>query len=312
MSDAFNVPILLIVFKRVETTRAVLNEIRKLKPKQLFVASDGPRDEVVGEADKVNMVRELFKEIDWDCELKTLFREKNGVHNVSISSAITWFFEQVPEGIILEDDCLPHLSFFRYCEELLQKYRDDERIMLISGANFQQGIKRGTESYYFSQISSTWGYATWRRSWKHYDIKMTSFPQFKEQNQIKNIFDDKKIQKYWLNIFGKVYDGRVLAYDYPWVYAVWANGGLSICPNVNLISNIGFGNGGLSSDDENDKFANLVTNDIGEISHPRFMIRNKEAEEFYMNQYLLTPFLKKVKNKLKAISKRYFSLFFGS
>lgn len=305
MNESFDVPILLIVFRRVETTRAVLNEIRKLKPKQLFIASDGPRDGVIGEDEKVKKVRELFKDIDWDCEVKTLFREKNGIHNLSISSAVSWFFDQVPEGIVLEDDCLPHPSFFRYCEELLQKYRNDKSVMMICGANFQQGNKRGNNSYYSAKIGSSWGFASWQRAWQHYDITMSSFPEFKQEGQIKNIFDNKKIQEYWLDIFEKVHNGTVKAYDYPWIYAIWANGGLVLSPNVNLISNIGFGKDALTYADEKNKFARIPTQDIGIITHPKFILGNKDSDEFFMKEYLLLTFFQKVKNKLTTFSNKW-------
>jgi hypothetical protein len=136
-----------------------------IKPRQLFVAADGPRPEIDGEYDKCDKVRSIVDSINWECEIKTLFRESNLGCRKAVSNAISWFFQSVEEGIILEDDCLPSPSFFfTFCAEMLQRYRHDEKIMMISGNNFQNGIRRGNASYYFSQIPNIWGWATWKNA----------------------------------------------------------------------------------------------------------------------------------------------------
>jgi hypothetical protein len=153
-------PILFIIFKRVDTTRQVFDAIRQAKPKQLYVAADGPRKEVVGETELCRQTRDIIRQIDWDCELKTLFRDENLGCGLGVSTAITWFFRHVEQGIILEDDCLPHPDFFLYCQELLEKYKEDDQVMLIGGSNFQNGTQRGKASFYFSAIPLIWGWAS--------------------------------------------------------------------------------------------------------------------------------------------------------
>jgi len=189
-------PILFLIFNRPDTTQKVFNAIRKAKPKQFFIAADGSPPDREGEIEKCQKSRKIATSVDWDCEVKTLFRDKNLGCKIAISSAIDWFFENVEEGIILEDDCLPHQSFFWFCQELLEYYRNDTRIMHISGDNFQFGRKRGEGSYYFSKYSHVWGWATWRRAWKCFDINMKSFEEFKAENQINSIFQSKQQQKY--------------------------------------------------------------------------------------------------------------------
>ncbi|MCS7029805.1 MAG: nucleotide-diphospho-sugar transferase, partial [Bacteroidia bacterium] len=191
--------VLFLVFKRLDTTKKVFEVIRKAKPPRLYIAADGPRDWVEGEAEKVKMVREyLMNNIDWDCEVKTLFRDKNLGCGRAVSEAITWFFEHEEMGIILEDDTVPSLSFFWFCEELLKKYKDDKRIGMISGNNFQDGIKRGDGDYYFSIYNHIWGWATWRDRWEGYDFELDSF---KDDKFIEELFVNKKAIKYWKNIF---------------------------------------------------------------------------------------------------------------
>lgn len=164
-------PVLLIIFKRPDTTRQVLQAIRQVKPRQLFVAADGPRPDHPDEAEKCHQTRAVIEEVDWKCEVQTLFQQRNlGCGPGPVTgpvTAITWFFHNVEQGIILEDDCLPDLSFFRFCEELLDRYRYTEQIMHISGNNFLYGRKRGSASYYFSKYTHVWGWATWRRAWKY-------------------------------------------------------------------------------------------------------------------------------------------------
>jgi len=185
MGQEFNTPILFLVFNRPNTTQRVFNVIRQVKPKQLFVAADGPRRDKGADEEKCEATREIVKQIDWDCEVKTLFREENLGCGKAVSSAITWFFENVEEGIILEDDCLPNLDFFGYCEELLDRYRDNREVMFIGGDNFQKGKKWGDASYYFSAYNHVWGWATWKRTWDIYDFKLDSI----NENDIDSILN---------------------------------------------------------------------------------------------------------------------------
>ncbi|MCK5605254.1 FkbM family methyltransferase, partial [Candidatus Pacearchaeota archaeon] len=243
-------PVLFIVFNRPDTTQQVFSAIRKAQPKQLFVACDGPREDRAGEWEKCQQTRDIIKQVDWDCEVKTLFQEQNLGCGLGPATAITWFFDNVEEGIILEDDCLPHPDFFPFCQQLLDYYRSNERIMHISGDNFQYGRKRGHASYYFSIYTHTWGWATWRRAWKHYDFYLTSV------------------------------EHRKHAWDMQWMISVGNNNGLAVLPNVNLVSNIGCGPNATHTKDTA-RYTNLPTESlVFPLVHPKIISPNKAADRY--------------------------------
>ncbi len=271
-------PVLFVIFNRPDTTQKVFNAIRQAKPKQLFVAADGPREGKEGEKEKCEQVREIIEQIDWDCEVKTLFRDKNLGCKIAVSSAIDWFFENVEEGIILEDDCLPSQSFFWFCQELLEYYRNDTRIMHISGDNFQFGRKRGEGTYYFSKYAHVWGWATWKTAWKYFDVNMESFKKFKTENQIENIFKINQQKKYWMKILQRIYNNKINTWDYQWTYTCFANNGFCIMPNDNLVSNIGFDVQSTHTQGENSIFSKMKTEEITEIIHPEFVLADQEAD----------------------------------
>jgi len=207
-----NAPVLLMVFNRPDTTRLVFDAIRKARPKQLFVAADGPREGVEADRALCDAARAVTSRVDWDCEVQTLFREENLGCGLGPSSAISWFFDNVEAGIILEDDCVPDSTFFRFSGELLDYYRAVSRIMMISGDNFLRGRTRGAASYYFSRYPHIWGWATWRRAWRSFDYE--AIPAGYRKHGI---------------------------WDWQWRLAFEKNRGLAVAPNVNLVTNIGCG-----------------------------------------------------------------------
>ncbi len=251
-------PILLIIFNRPNTTQQVFDAIRQAQPRQLFVAADGPREDKDGEAEKCQRARGIVKQIDWDCDVRTLFQEKNLGCRLGPATAINWFFENVEAGIILEDDCMPHPTFFPFCEELLVKYRDDERVMMISGFNPLGKWKSEIRSYHFSYSGGSWGWASWRRAWDYFDIDMRLWGEPDVQNEIGHVLCDKVQFNYWRAGFDAVYNGKLnTAWDYQWFFARLLYSGLSIVPSVNLISNIGFQGGATHTLDPSDSLANL-------------------------------------------------------
>jgi len=273
-------PILLLVFNRPSTTRLVFEAIQQAQPEQLFIAADGPRPDRISDAELCRETRSILNNVNWKCKVHTLFRETNiGCRN-AVSSAINWFFAQVDEGIILEDDCLPHQTFFPYCEKLLEYYRHDSRIMQICGSNFQFGQHRGDGSYYFSKYSHIWGWASWQRAWQLYDVDMKTFPTFKDQRCIESIFSEPRVQQYWMMNFQKMYEKKIDTWDYQWVYAIWSNNGLSIIPNTNLVSNIGFGEDATHTKSPNTVGSNQLISSMNEIIHPTFVLQNKIADEY--------------------------------
>jgi len=252
-----NTPVLFLIFNRPDLTKKVFDVICKVQPKQLFVAADGPRIDVIGDLEKCEQARNIVKQVDWDCEVKTLYRDTNLGCGYGPATAITWFFNEVEEGIILEDDCLPDLSFFNYCEELLSKYRNDDKVYMISGSNYLSKSLKLKESYYFSNLPHIGGWATWRRAWSKYSFDIKGYIEFKKENKIKQIWSDKDVQKHFLERLDETINGKTSSWDYQWSYAIWNNAGFSIAPSVNLISNIGFGDEGTHTLNENDISANL-------------------------------------------------------
>lgn len=235
-------PVAFIIFNRPDTTERVFAEIARAKPPKLLVVGDGPRTGRPGEAEKVAAARAIIQRVDWDCEVLTNFSEVNLGCKKRVSSGIDWVFEQVEEAIILEDDCLPDITFFRFCQEMLERYRNDQRIGMISGDNFQFGRRYGDDSYYFSKYVHIWGWATWRDRWVgSYDVGMAKWPRVRDEGTIADIVGDVHEAVYWGKIFERVHRGAIDTWDYQWVFANWVNGRSSVVPAVNLISNIGFG-----------------------------------------------------------------------
>lgn len=246
----FTTPILLIIFNRPRETEKVFEAIRKIKPLELFIAADGPRKGNESDLGECAQVRRIVDAIDWPCRVETLFQKENLGCGLGVATAINWFFERVKQGIILEDDCVPDQSFFRFCQELLTYYRDNTKVMHISGNNFQYGKRRGRASYYFSSYTHNWGWATWRRAWKVYDF---------------NCVPEEMRQSNW---------------DYQWMMSVRKHKGLAVLPNINLVSNIGFSNDATHTK-EYSHYSNLPTRSIEfPLIHPKIIIRNWQADFF--------------------------------
>lgn len=281
----FDTPILLMAFNRPDTTKLVFEEIRKIRPKKLFVAVDGPRNEK--EEKKVKEVQKIVSKINWPCKVKKLFRKKNlGCFNACVG-AVSWFFENIDEGIILEEDCLPDQSFFYFCKELLEKYRDNDKIMHISGTNFQRGWKKDNYSYYFSNYPYMWGWATWRRAWKKYNPDINLYLKFKNENLFFDIFQNRIERIYIKHILESYYFKKSQGWDNPWLLTIFINNGLSIVPNENLVKNIGFANNTTHSR-VTDSFLSIPTKKITfPLKHPSDVILNKKADERYVKWRLM-------------------------
>lgn len=293
-NNPFSTPILFLIFNRPETTARVFQQIRAIKPKFLYVSADGPRPHRVGEVERCQHARDVvLKNIDWDCEVHTRFLDANLGCKMAVSSAITWFFEHVNEGIILEDDCLPDLSFFSFCQTLLEYYRNDHRIMHIGGTNFQDGRIRGDGSYYFSHLAHIWGWATWKRAWSLYDVSLSRFPSVKNDEIFLSNFPTKRIARFWLRNFELVYTNQRDTWDYQWQFTLFFHKGLSIIPNVNLVTNIGFSEFATHTHDSFHDMANRPLFHLNEIVHPTSIVINTEADIYTIKKYLQPPKSKK-------------------
>jgi hypothetical protein len=298
--------VLFIIFNRPDTTAKVFEQIKTARPGKLYIAADGPRSDKQGEAELCAQTRHIANQIDWDCQLQTLYRDNNLGCKEAVSSAITWFFNNEEEGIILEDDCLPANSFFKFCDTLLDKYRFDTRIRHIGGCNLQQGKVWGNASYYFSNWTHVWGWASWRRVWNDYDKELTRYDKTEVRDKLSNIFTDPLIIDSWQNIFNDVKDGKIDTWDYQLAFTNFFNNSLSVIPNNNLISNIGFGQNATHSGNEDSLFANVPLAEIDTLTHPLYILPEKQADLFTLNYFFNVDERRRKQNSFKKRVKRWF------
>lgn len=298
----FNVPVLFLVFNRPSTTKVVFDVIRKIKPRRLYLSADGPRKDKAGENEKCEEVRKIISEVDWPCEVHTLFRDENLGCGKSVSSGITWFFENELEGIILEDDCVPDLSFFPYCEQLLDRYRNDTRIMEISGNTIWPITPERTEySYSFSSHNGIWGWASWRRAWALYDYEMKIYPRIKESGHLEKTFNSIYEKDYFKFVFERTYLFPHITWDYQWEFVKRINSGLTIVPAINMVVNIGFGADATSTTNVNNPASRMQSATMPfPLKHPPYVIVDADADRQAFINFHSTP-SSRLKTFIKSI-----------
>lgn len=276
----FNTPVLFLIFNRPDLTQQVFSVIRQVKPKHLFIAADGPRIGKSGEQELCIETRELvLGMIDWDCEIKTLFRDENLGCKLAVSGAINWFFDNVEEGIILEDDCVPDISFFPFCEWLLNYHRTNEAIMHIAGNNFLRDKLKIEGSYYLSRYSHIWGWATWKRAWAKYDRDISFWPLIREGDFLNNFFGGNRVMSsYWTENFDITYQGKIDNWDAQWLLTCWYNKGGSIIPRSNLVRNIGFREDATHTKNTGLEALVPVVQPLYDFEHGNFDLPNDEAD----------------------------------
>jgi hypothetical protein len=305
LPNKLEIPVILLIYKRPAHLRQVLNQVALVKPQTLLVIGDGPHPERPEEIPLVEQSRALIKQLPWECHVVTAFSPLHLGLRKRVSSGLTWAFNQVDSGIVLEDDCVPDPSFFFYCQELLHRYEQDQRVMAISGNNFQKRIKRTNYSYYFSRYNHCWGWATWRRAWLQYDDDMVYWPELKENYWLHNIFEcDPQAARYWEHIFDQMFNSQIDSWAYRWTYACWLQGGLTALPEVNLVSNIGLG-----SDATHTKSAKQTRNLRYQpiefpLRHPPFITRNAPADDFTQKYHFGTHFWMRIKRMGIMLLKR--------
>ncbi|MBK9329824.1 MAG: nucleotide-diphospho-sugar transferase [Sphingobacteriales bacterium] len=300
----FGTPILFIVFNRPDTAAKVFERIRAAQPKRLYIAADGPRQHMPEDAENCRKTRAIVSQVDWECEVKTLFREENLGCGVAPAQAITWFFNHVEQGIILEDDCFPDLSFFSFCETLLNYYHDDEWVMHISGNNFQLGRQIGDGSYYFSQIAHIWGWATWRRVWNQFSFNLNNLETFIEKNT--------ELDPFWIDSFRYVQKEQPKdIWDCQYNYVLFKNAGKAIMPNINLVTNIGFNEDATHTKGAVLYYYNQDFGSINHIRHPTINTINKAADQFTVDTYYVqkNTLAIKIRYNIKRIKDKIFRTF---
>lgn len=272
-------PVLFLVFNRPGPTRLVFEQIRRARPRRLYVSADGPRKDRPGDAALCEEVRQVVAAVDWPCKVELRAHAFNLGTGDAVSSAIDWFFLHESEGIILEDDCLPDPSFFRFCDELLARYRDDMSVMSIAGC-FQLGPQfQPDTSYFFTRNVDVWGWATWRRAWEKYDRQMSRWPGLRQSAWLLEIGGRKDFRKFWTAAFDRAHSGAVDAWDYQWLFSTWLHEGVSAVPRANLIRNIGFAPDATHTIDPDDHRANRALEVLAfPLTHPASVTSDPVAD----------------------------------
>ncbi len=301
----YDIPILFIVFNRLETTRIVFDTIKNIKPNRLYIASDGPRRNIIDDNIKCNsVIGYIENNINWQCDVKWLKRKENLGCGLAVSSAINWFFDHEEMGIILEDDCVPHPFFFIFCQELLIKYKNNSHISHINGFNCQNNIKRGNYSYYFSKYFHVWGWATWRRAWKNYSYNLKNYNDFVKERVLYTIYEDPYIEEHWLYNFNQIVFNTINTWDYQWVYSNLILDSLAITPNFNLVQNIGMNTDSTHKFSKKAKPILFSENIPNHLVHPYFIVFNKTADIYTYKHHVGIRSFFKIKYFLKSILRK--------
>jgi hypothetical protein len=271
-------PVALFVHARPDHTRALVEIVRAANPSKVLVVADGPRDD--DEAGRCIETRKAIDEADWGCEVRVEASGENLGLKRRVESGLDWVFDQVGEAIVLEDDCHPDPTFFAFCDELLDRYRDDPRVLTVSGSNFGHGTTGTDGSYFFSRYPLIWGWATWASAWRHYSPDLAEWPELDASGWLESLFDDRQAVQYWRYTFGQ---RRRLAdtWDSGWLLGSWLAGGLTAVSKENLVSNVGFGEEATNTKDPHPLFANLPTVPAElPVRHPSRVERDAEADAF--------------------------------
>lgn len=283
---ALTTPIAFIAFNRPRHTLKTFESIRAQQPTELFLISDGPRPRHPTDTENCHHVREILAGVDWPCTVHRNYSDVNMGCKARVISGLNWVFEKVDRAIILEDDCLPNDDFYPFCQELLERYRDDARVMTITGNNFQDGQLRGDDSYYFSKYNHIWGWATWRRAWQKNDPTLSFWPTWKISSDWVTHSPDHLERAHWSGIFDQMYRNEIDTWDYPWTANIWYHGGLIATPNVNLVTNIGFGPDGTHTVSYQDE-EGIATHSLQwPLHHPHQVSQNTQADRYVYDHLL--------------------------
>jgi len=301
MTPAERPAVLFLIFNRPSATTRVFDMIRRAAPRRLYIAADGPRAARPAERALCEQTRAVVANPGWHVEVSHLYRENNLGCRDAVSSAIGWFFDHEEEGIILEDDCLPDLSFFRFAGEMLERYRDSADVMHISGDNFQQGRLRGDGSYYFSKYPHVWGWASWRRAWRHYDVAMSGFEK-EGRDIIKNTWTSPRERGYWIERMRRAAGNEFNTWDYQWAYTLWKHHGFAILPNMNLVANIGYGADATHTVGTRGSGGDSGPEIMEAIQHPSSDLVDMRADRFTFDHHYVTGRLNRMRYTLAGLS----------
>jgi len=291
-----NIPVVLIIYHRPDLSRNLINYLRPVKPSNIYVVADGPKD--APDNASCETTRRVIKEIDWPCTVHKVYAKTNmGLHH-RVVSGLNHVFKREKWAIILEDDLVIDPSFFRFCEQLLKKYENNDKIISISGNNFQFGKNKIKESYYFSRYVHSWGWATWKRAWDKYDDKLTDWDKLRHSNWLHSLLSSNILALYWGKIFDMVSEGQVDSWAYRWTYSSFRNNKLTIIPDRNLVSNLGYGAQATHTTRKSRVMGMETSKMIFPLKHPNKIQRNKNADHqtdvvVYLNPIIIISLLVK-------------------
>lgn len=288
-SYVMHTPIIFCLFNRPDTTARVFAEIAKIKPQQLFIVADGPRPARPDDIEGCARTRAIIDRVDWDCRVYKNYSDRNLGCTQRMATGIGWAFTHVEEAIILEDDCLPDPTFFPYCAELLERYRDNPRIMQIAGFNVPQDRRTRAFSYYFSRFATNWGWATWRRAWRHYDVGVAAWPSMRHTTWLLDILQDRRVADFWAHMLDLAHSRALGTWDYQWLFACWQQRGLSVQPSVSMITNLGFGEDATHTTSScHDPRARVkAAQMVFPLRHPALLMEDRKADRIYIRQAVL-------------------------
>ncbi|HNR54159.1 MAG TPA: nucleotide-diphospho-sugar transferase [Flavobacteriales bacterium] len=302
-TEPLRTPVLLTAFSRYDTAAQVMESIRAARPPRLYFACDGPRNDQ--ERVKTDKVRSLVEMVDWPCEVHTRFAERNQGLKKAMIGNLDWFFDHEPEGIVLEDDTAPVLSFFWFCQELLERYRDDRRIWWILGNNLMSDPESvPAASYYFSEhgYGAPWGWAGWRRSWRLYDGEMSAWPDVRDSAVWNSFFLSSAERREARAIFEATWNGTIKTWDFQHDFARILNDGITIIPEHNLVRNIGFEGDGTNT------VQGLDPRDVDNaretpfpLVHPKEVVVDMARDLAYFNAFIRPPLFRRVKDSIKGL-----------
>lgn len=298
----FQVPVVLVVFNRPDNTAIALAAIKKVQPAQLFIVADGPRHN--DERIKTDAVKQLLEVIDWPCEVFRNYATENMGCRMRLATGISWVFEQVEQAIILEDDCVPHPDFFIFCSAMLQKYQGVNEVMHISGNSFLPAHINLPHSYYFTNYTFVWGWATWRRAWQQYDLEMNEWENILPPAQLIKKLGNQYAAAYWKGCFSAANAISFDSWDYQWTYSVWKAGGIAIAPSKNLVSNNGFDHQATHTKQANPLLSYLPTYPLDTLIHPEKIKVNKQADHWIRDHVYSPPppsIFQRIAKKIKRI-----------
>ncbi len=282
---------MLLVFNRPDVTRRMLDALRPARPTRIFVVADGPRASVPGDAAACAEVRALIgRAIDWPADVQRDFADENLGLRRRVASGLDWAFRHVEEAIVLEDDCVPSPSFFPFCAELLARFRDEPRVGVITGDNFQQQPFACDASYYFSKYPHCWGWATWRRAWSLFDDSMAQWPELRDRGWLGELFSEPVHAAYWRNIFDLTHRRKISSWAYVWTFVCWSRGFVTATPARNLVVNIGFGSDGTHTKSETLAGVDGSLADVDfPLRHPADIEINSAADRYVQNAVFSPP-----------------------